>query len=373
MDGHLKPVHHSQPLSRRDFLRAAASVGAVGAGAVLLGACGSDDGSSRPTSTPGPAVDPPPETTTIRLAKDPVDASQAPLYVAGLFLPEEGFTNVQYIDVPGFDPGIQQLASGQIDIGRSFASAVTVAADAGDPLVALAGLFNTNFRLFGNDRVQSLRDLKGKRIFVPKRGVTDIAYAFWAVLLAYVGIDIERDVELIELSFIDLPRALQADTIDAVIAPRPYSTLLETRYPGLHVVLDGAKDPPWSQYFGNFVTGNRDFVEKHPAATKRALRAILKAADVCAREPERAARYLVDKGFTPHSVAISTPFTYDQVLDAITGVSYAAWREFDPEDTVRFFALRLREAGLVKSTPDDLIARATDWRYLNEIKRELAV
>ena len=40
---------------------------------------------------------------------------------------------------------------------------------------------------------------------------------------------------------------------------------------------------------------------------------------------------------------------------------------------MRFFALRLREAGLVKSTPDELIARATDWRYLDQIKRELAV
>ena len=111
--------------------------------------------------------------------------------------------------------------------------------------------------------------------------------------------------------------------------------------------------------------GNRDFVEKHPAATKRALRAILKATDVCAKDPERAAHYLVDKGYTQ--------VTYEITLDGIPARSYAAWREFNPEDTMRFYALRLREAGLVKSNPDELIARATDWRYLNEIKRELAV
>ena len=80
---------------------------------------------------------------------------------------------------------------------------------------------------------------------------------------------------------------------------------------------------------------------------------------------ERAARDLVDKGFTS--------LTYENALGAITEVSYAAWREFDPGDTMRFYALRLKEAGLVKSTPDELIARATDWSYLEQIKRELAV
>jgi ABC-type nitrate/sulfonate/bicarbonate transport system substrate-binding protein len=54
---------------------------------------------------------------------------------------------------------------------------------------------------------------------------------------------------------------------------------------------------PWAQYFCCMVTGNRDFVRRHPVAAKRALRAILKAADICALEPERAARVLVDGGY----------------------------------------------------------------------------
>jgi NitT/TauT family transport system substrate-binding protein len=40
---------------------------------------------------------------------------------------------------------------------------------------------------------------------------------------------------------------------------------------------------------------------------------------------------------------------------------------------VRFYALRLREAGLIKSSPQKLIAQGTDWRFLNELKRELKV
>ena len=38
---------------------------------------------------------------------------------------------------------------------------------------------------------------------------------------------------------------------------------------------------------------------------------------------------------------------------------------------MRFYALRLHEVGMIKSPPNKLIAEATDWRFLNEIKREL--
>jgi NitT/TauT family transport system substrate-binding protein len=52
-------------------------------------------------------------------------------------------------------------------------------------------------------------------------------------------------------------------------------------------------------------------------------------------------------------------------------VPYGRWRDFDAEDTVRFYALRLQEAGMIKSTPQKIIAQGTDWRFLNELKREL--
>jgi NitT/TauT family transport system substrate-binding protein len=361
----LQDLIRRESLSRRDFLRVAASAGAVGAGAVLLGAC-SDDGKGSPTSTPGIVIDPPPETTTLRLGKS-VTPCQGPLHLAEQFLPAEGFTTVQYID-EGSDIGrADRLAAGEIDLDIILVQDLVAAADAGDQLVILAGVYNTCWELFGNERVQSLRDLKGKRIWAYSR--TNSAYGrighvgHVEALLAYVGIG-RSEVEYVELSVGDGLQQFEAGTIDAIAVAALGSTALRIARIG-HVILDGAADPPWSQYFGGMVTGNREFAEKHPAATKRALRAILKATDVCAREPERAARNLADKGVTIG--------TYDLILDAISELSYAAWREFNPEDTMRFYALRLREAGLVKSTPDELIARATDWRYLEEIKRELAV
>ncbi len=360
------PRELRRELSRRDFLRVAASAGAVGAGAVLLGACGADDGNGSATSTPGIVVDPPPETTTIRLAnqKELFQPRNAPLYFAEQFLAAEGFTSVQYIDVPRVDGPDGQLAAGAVDIGIPEAWSVTVAADAGDQLVILAGVQNSAFVIVGNDRVQSVQDLKGKRIWALTRDTTDASYTLMAALLSYVGIDVETEVEFVLPSAVPLITQFLEGSVDAGYLIRPYSTLFRNANIG-HVVLDGMVDPPWSQYFGSMATANRDFVEKHPVATKRALRAILKATDVCAREPERVARYLIEQGITT--------FAYEQALDAIPGVSFAAWREFDPEDTVRFYALRLKEAGLVKSTPEELIARATDWRLLDELKRELAV
>ena len=50
--------------------------------------------------------------------------------------------------------------------------------------------------------------------------------------------------------------------------------------------------------------------------------------------------------------------------------SYSRWREDDPEDTVRFYALRLQEAGMIRSTPQQIIAQGTDWRFFTELKKE---
>jgi NitT/TauT family transport system substrate-binding protein len=110
------------------------------------------------------------------------------------------------------------------------------------------------------------------------------------------------------------------------------------------------------------IVANKDFVRKHPVATKRATRAILKATDLCATEPERAARILVKQEISK---------SYEYTVQTLKDLPYNRWRELDPTDAVRFWALRLREAGLIKSGPNTIIAQGTDWRFFNELKREL--
>src|SRR4030095_15161922 len=126
--------------------------------------------------------------------------------------------------------------------------------------------------------------------------------------------------------------------------------------------VNSSVDRPWSQYFCCMVSGRREFVRQYPVATKRAVRAILKAADICALEPDRATRFLVEKDYAKR---------YDYTLQAMQNIPYDKWREYDPEDTVRFYALRLHEAGMIKRSPQKIITQGTDWRFFNELKKEL--
>jgi NitT/TauT family transport system substrate-binding protein len=181
--------------------------------------------------------------------------------------------------------------------------------------------------------------------------------------MAYVGLDPRRDIHWVTYPSAEAMQLLAEGKVDAFMGfpPEPQE-LRAKQMEHVHVVVNATQDRPWSQYFCCMVAGNRDFVRKHPVATKRALRAILKANQICALEPDRAARLLVDKGFTT---------SYDHALQALKDIPYAKWREYDPEDTVRFYALRLHEVGMIKSTPQKIIAEGTDWRFLNELRQEL--
>jgi NitT/TauT family transport system substrate-binding protein len=43
-------------------------------------------------------------------------------------------------------------------------------------------------------------------------------------------------------------------------------------------------------------------------------------------------------------------------------------RTDDPEATLRFYALRLCDVGMIKATPQKILAQGTDWRFLNELR-----
>jgi NitT/TauT family transport system substrate-binding protein len=83
---------------------------------------------------------------------------------------------------------------------------------------------------------------------------------------------------------------------------------------------------------------------------------------LCALEPERVAQSLVNRGFAPR---------YEYAVQTMNELPYGKWREYDAADTIRFYALRLHEAGMINSSPQKILAQGTDWRFLNELKNEL--
>jgi NitT/TauT family transport system substrate-binding protein len=304
------------------------------------------------------AAEPPPETTRIRLVQIP-GICQAPQYVAEALLHGEGFTEVHYLPKAGTDGIETALASGDADLNGHFAAPSLLRLEAGDPIVILAGLHIGCFELFATSEVRTIRDLKGKTVAVP--GLDNARYVFLASMVAYVGLDPRKDLHVVTYPGSEAMRLLAEGQIDAYLGFSPEPQEMRAKQIG-HVVVNSTMDRPWSQYFCCMLVGNREFVRKHPIATKRALRAILKAADVCTLDPAQAAQFMVEKGFTRR---------YDYALQAIKEIPYNQWRAYSAEDTLRFYALRLHEVGMLKSTPQKLMAQGTDWRFLTELKKEL--
>ena len=271
----------------------------------------------------------------------------------------EGFSEVSYVEMMSGKP-VDGILAGRADLTMEAAPSLVYTMDGRQSLVALAGIHAGCYELFGNERVQAVRDLKGKTVSVSTLGGAD--HVLLASMLAYVGMDPRKDVNWITGNkAMDAMRLFVEGKADAYMGFAPAPQELRAKKIG-HVIVNTAQDRPWSQYFCCMLVANREFVAKNPVATKRALRAYLKAADICAQEPERVAHFLAAKGYEPR---------YEIGLEVLKGLPYGRWREANPEDTMRFLALRLHEVGMIKSTPQKLIAQGTDWRFLNELKKEL--
>jgi NitT/TauT family transport system substrate-binding protein len=175
-------------------------------------------------------------------------------------------------------------------------------------------------------------------------------------MAADVGLDPGRDLHWVTDSKFK-PRDLFIDgKIDAFFGFPPEPEELRDRRIG-HVIVNSAMDRPWSQYLCCMLGGNPEYVRNHPVATKRVVRAILKATDLCATDPARAARRLVDGGFTKR---------YDYALQNLSENPYDKWREYDAEDTIRFYALhrewpvalKVRKTAIIGNHPGSNWSRA---------------
>jgi NitT/TauT family transport system substrate-binding protein len=328
--------------NRRRFLAMLSATGAAG----LVGASHSF------------GQEPPLETTTVRLAKI-TGTCIAPQYLAEEFLRLEGFTDVKYVLS---DAGVGQsrsIARGEVDFSMNFAAPLVIPIDAGEPITIIAGVHSGCFELFGNKHVRGIADLRGKAVGV--QGLGGSPHVFLAAMAAHVGLDPLKDINWITDQSITPKELFAQGKIDAFLGFPPEPQEMRARKIG-RVIVNSAIDRPWSQYFCCMLAGNKEFIRKHPVVTKRVLRAILKATDLCASEPARVAQHIVDAGFTPR---------YDYALQALKEIPYMKWRDYDPEDTIRFYALRLREIGMIKSSPNKIIADSADWRFLNEVRREM--
>lgn len=307
----------------------------------------------------GPAAaEPPPETRSIRLAKIP-GVCLAPQYIADALLRAEGFTDIRFVETEAGIPNAKRMGQGEIDFSLNFAAPLIVAIDAGYAIKVLAGIHVGCFELFGNDRIRAITDLWGKSVAIRSLGASP--HVFLSAIAAHVGLDPVHDINWVTNTSEGPMELFVRGETDAFLGFAPKPQELRARGIG-HVIVNSAIDRPWSQYYCCLLSANADFARRNPVASKRVLRAILKATGICADSPALVARQLVDEGFSDQ---------YDYTLQALTEIPYAVWRDYDPEDTIRFYSLRLREAGMIGAIPQQIIADGTDWRFLADLKREL--
>jgi NitT/TauT family transport system substrate-binding protein len=306
---------------------------------------------SSPTSL---HAEPPPETTTIRIAV-PAAACNAPLAMVEELLHEEGFADVQR--VPSSLTGWDMLPDGDVHLDMGSWSDWLPTIDAGRPITVLSGIHAGCLELRANDSIRGIADLRGKRVGINNFGVTD--HMLVSLMAAYVGLDPASDIDWVVNPDVSQVELFKAGKVDAFIGFPPEPKQPCARDVG-HVVVNTARDRPWSNYFCCIAAANTSFMQAHPIATKRALRALLRATDICDREPERVAERMTDLGFS-----------HECALMILKDARYGLWREYDPEDSIRFFSLRLRELGVTKKTPQEVISGFTDWHFLEEIKSEL--
>jgi NitT/TauT family transport system substrate-binding protein len=309
------------------------------------------------------AAEPQLETTTIRLIADPVVPllCYAPQYIAEELLHLEGFTDVRYVPDAASGPGVRTLVAGDADISAATHADLIVTIDKAKPIVVLGGLHAGCFELFANDGIQTVRDLRGKRVAVSSIAGPD--YNFISSIVAYIGLVPSNDIEWVVVHPHDWGQMLAERKVDAIGAFPPMSYALHAKQIG-HVILNTTTDRPWRNYFCCMIAARKEFVRNNPVATKRAMRALIKSSELCSMEPERMARLLVDKGYESR---------YDYALKTLQDIPYSAWRLYNPKDTLRFLALRLRQAGMIESTPQQIIERGSNFSFLDEIKRELKV
>ena len=271
----------------------------------------------------------------------------------------DGLSDFRYVDTPGLAcPRQRCLARGEVDFSVEFSIALAI-------------------RSTKENRSRCSRGARGLlRAVWPRRhrercrpeGQTSVQegacgsdpHLFVTAMATHVGLDPLNDIRWVT-SDVEPTELFAEGKVDAFLEFPPEAQELRTRKIG-HVIVNSIHDLPWSHYYCCMLASNASFAEEHPAPPSGSLARSSKPR-ICAFPIRRSwRRLLVVDGYAKHDLS---------ALQSLKEIPSATWRDFDPEDTIRFFSLRLSEAGMIKSSPQKIIATGTDWRFFNELKREL--
>ncbi|HEV8338530.1 MAG TPA: ABC transporter substrate-binding protein [bacterium] len=333
-------------LTRREALRRSATIAAAVAGGQLLAPY-----LARSAFGKQAAQLPPPETTTIRVGVLPCDH---PIMASEAFLQQEGFTRVELL-------AGRQLASVDIDVG--FPIDVAQYLEGGQRVVAFAGLHAGCAEVWAQPGINSLQDLRGRALVVQSRAIGNFAYSYTAIVLKNAGVDPSQVNWVVQPNANPTALFLEGKN-EAVFAAQAGTAALHANPANRgHVIHSQLMERPWSTLACCLLIAKQEWYRTNPVAAKRAVRAILRAADAQTPSRAEAVKRITDRGL------FGGPSSFDNVLYAASMVP-ANWRDLDMERSLRFYAQLLADVGLLKVSVDDVVQTA-DSRILEEVQAEL--
>lgn len=154
-----------------------------------------------------------------------------------------------------------------------------------------------------NGKINTIQDLRGKRIGVPGMGTPPFIFA--NRVLGDNQIDAKTEVEWKIFPSAELGLALEKGEVDAIANAEPIGTMLLSEKK-VKTIADQAVDPPYAGEYCCAVLMNGKYVAKNAAASAAATKAVLKGAKWVETNPRATARMSILKGYIASNPELNT-------------------------------------------------------------------
>ncbi len=222
---------------------------------------------------------------------------EAPLHMAVEkgFFDEEGLKVDLIKQAPG--TAFEAITAGQTDAGFGLLASLIQPLSNGLPIKVTSGLHTGCDKVLApkNSGINTLTDLRGKRIGVPSMTSSPIIFAKRALADAGVGISEKNmEVEFVVFNASDLPIALKNGSIDAIAMNDPTAAVAQREY-DLNILKDSALDAPYKdQYCCSAYVSDR-LAKDHPDIAAKYTRAMQKASAWIQKNQDETAKIQVEK------------------------------------------------------------------------------
>jgi NitT/TauT family transport system substrate-binding protein len=203
-----------------------------------------------------------------------------------------------------------------------------------------------------NDAIKSLADLKGKQLAIDMGGSQ---FQVTKIYLAAKGIDLGKDIAVVNANFAVARAQLEADRVDAALVIEPLASIIAKQNPGWKVIFNGAQG--WKEISGTdgweIVTAMRaDAIVKNPNAPKMLIAALQDVAAFLQSDTAEADRIANETLKLPPGI-----LTAALESKRLQMIIKPAW-EADSRKSITDMMERAVKAGFYEKMPDDKIIYA---------------